>query len=161
MCYFLMAEWNEIRRKYFSHTAGGLEIAHVTYGGWCVLLHVPLSTCFPALPPLDFKFSASWLSNSLYVGVQIFCWVWNKGMPCQSAMVTSGAWEISNETIHWTLKYDARGCSRYCWKNRNTFVELDGIFFMSITPHLSFTALNSWSEGGCHTAHEVIGKVNS
>lgn len=158
MCYFLLAEWNEISGKYLSHTAGGLESAHVTYGGWCVLLHVPLPTCFPALPPLHFKFSASWLSNSLYVCVQICCWVWNKGM---AVRVSHGyQWCVRNKQWNDTLKYDARGCSRYCWKNRNTFVELDGIFFPSITPHLSFTA-NSWSEGGCHTAHEVIGKANS
>lgn len=104
MCYFLLAEWNEISGKYFSHTAGGLEIAHVTYGGWCVLLHAPLPTCFPPFPPLDFKFSASWLSNSLYVCVQIFCWVWNKGM---AVRVSHGyQWCVINKQWNDTLNIE-------------------------------------------------------
>ena len=43
-------------KMFFSHTTGGLGIGHVTYGGQ---LHPPLLTCFPTLPPTDFKFSFS------------------------------------------------------------------------------------------------------
>ena len=49
---------------FFLYTAEGPGIGHVTRGGQCVLLYSSLPTCFPSLPPTDFKFSACQLSNS-------------------------------------------------------------------------------------------------
>ena len=69
----------------------------MTCGGQCALLHPPLLTCFPTLPPIDFKFSTSWLSNSLYVCVQGFCLVCNKGQ----VVAVSLAWlPVLCERLH-------------------------------------------------------------
>ena len=43
--------------------------------------------CFPTLSPTDFTFSISWLTNSLNVHVQVFCWNCNKGQVVAVSLV--------------------------------------------------------------------------
>lgn len=91
--YFQLVRWNEISEKCFCYASVGLW--------WMVcFVALPLLTCFFTLPPIDFKFSFSWLSNSLYVLVTSFLLSlqWSSGCCSEPGMATISVWQVDTET---------------------------------------------------------------
>ena len=79
MCYFPLAEWHEISGKCFPHTYWGPGDRSCDLWWSVCFVASTITNLFCHPPYYRFQVFCLLLSNSLYVHVQVFCWVCNKG----------------------------------------------------------------------------------